>query len=83
MKRSVSLYSSCFPGHWTQIFADAVVEDQFDDIINVPTAWLIADDETDAVDQDLKTTNSARQVKSLVEQVKGRSYPNIIRRKSS
>jgi hypothetical protein len=56
-----------------------VAEDQYEDIINSPSAWLIAEDDgaaENSMDRELKTTNSARQIKALVEQVKGhRSFP--------
>lgn len=46
------------------------------DIITGSDAWVIAedapeDDEEEAVDHELKPTNSARRVKALVEQVTG------------
>lgn len=51
--------------------------DQYFDIISASDAWLIADDEPEedvalrASDRELRPTNSARRVKSLVEQVTG------------
>ena len=55
-----------------------VAMDQYMEIITSQDAWLIADDsgegdEETTIDRDLKPTNSARQVKALVEQVTGAS----------
>jgi hypothetical protein len=43
-------------------------------MISAPDAWLIADDDGDSEDfpnHDFKSTNSARQIKALLEQVTG------------
>ncbi|THH21006.1 hypothetical protein EW146_g461 [Bondarzewia mesenterica] len=54
--------------------------DQYHEIIGSPDAWLIADDDTSseespAVNRELRPTNSARRLKSLVEQVTDRYTP--------
>jgi hypothetical protein len=54
----------------------AVAEDQYNEIISSPEAWLIADDgDQDGEDRtsapDIKTTNSARRVKALIHGVTG------------
>ncbi|KAJ7596730.1 TIP-1 family-domain-containing protein [Mycena floridula] len=54
------------------------VEDQYQEIISSPDAWQLADDDPTAdasTSRDLKTTNSARRVKALVEQVTDRYSP--------
>ena len=56
-----------------------VAEDQYHDIISAPDAWIIVDDdglkdEREATENDLKSTNSARRIKALVEQVTGELY---------
>lgn len=49
-----------------------VVEDQYDDIISAPDAWLVSEDGEDGLDsRGLRPTNSARKIKSLIEQVTG------------
>ncbi|KAI0095281.1 TIP-1 family-domain-containing protein [Irpex rosettiformis] len=57
----------------------AFAMDQYMSIISAADAWLIADenieDEESPVDKELKPTNSARQVKALVEQVTDRYSP--------
>ncbi|KAJ3908186.1 TIP-1 family-domain-containing protein [Lentinula edodes] len=52
-------------------------DNQYHDIINAPDAWQIADDEPDdvVVGHDLKTTNSARRLKALIEQITDRYSP--------
>ncbi|KAE9401979.1 hypothetical protein BT96DRAFT_918567 [Gymnopus androsaceus JB14] len=55
-------------------------ENQYHDIIGASDAWQIADDEPDHDDTvssspDIKTTNSARRVKALIEQVTDRYSP--------
>jgi len=54
-----------------------VADDQYNEIISSPDAWQIADDvdELDSimVDTDLRPTNSARRVKTLVEQITGKT----------
>ncbi|KAJ3853443.1 TIP-1 family-domain-containing protein [Lentinula lateritia] len=52
-------------------------DNQYHDIINAPDAWQIADDEPDdvVVGHDLKTTNSARRLKALTEQITDRYSP--------
>ena len=54
----------------------AVAMDQYYDIIGAPDAWLIGDEDSEEngasrTDRELRPTNSARRVKSLVEQVTG------------
>ncbi|KAH9912248.1 RINT-1 family protein [Epithele typhae] len=55
--------------------------DQYFEIISAPDAWLIADDEGEdeapswTAGRELRPTNSARRVKSLVEQVTDRYSP--------
>ncbi|KAF9015481.1 TIP-1 family-domain-containing protein [Cyathus striatus] len=53
------------------------VEDQYNDIINASDAWMVADDEADSESrfQSLKTTNSARRIKTLIEQITDRYSP--------
>lgn len=50
-----------------------VAEDQYNDIISAPDAWLIVDEESEGVggERELRPTNSARRIKALVEQVTG------------
>lgn len=55
----------------------SVAEDQYQEIISASDAWQIADDDHEhyvdsATNRDLKTTNSARRIKALVEQVTGK-----------
>jgi RAD50-interacting protein 1 len=54
----------------------SVTEDQYLEIISDPVAWAIVNDEGDGEDllpeKDFKTTNSARRIRALVEQVTGR-----------
>jgi RAD50-interacting protein 1 len=55
-----------------------VAETQYHEIISDPKAWVIADDDEGAelfADKDFKTTNSARRIKALVEQVTGEQQP--------
>lgn len=55
-----------------------VAEDQYNEIIGAPDAWLIADDdgnEDRSIDPELRPTNSARRIKALVEQVTGVCRP--------
>lgn len=53
----------------------AVAMGQYMETISADDAWLIADEtlesEVNAIDRELKPTNSARRVKALVEQVTG------------
>ncbi|KAJ4476586.1 TIP-1 family-domain-containing protein [Lentinula aciculospora] len=53
------------------------VDNQYHDIISASDAWQIADDEPDNEDvrHDLRTTNSARRVKALIEQITDRYSP--------
>jgi hypothetical protein len=53
----------------------AVVESQYNDVINASDAWL-ASDEAHGNDhpRDLKPTVSSRRIKSLVEQVTGQLF---------
>jgi hypothetical protein len=55
----------------------SVTEDQYLEIISDPVAWAIMNDEGDGEDslleKDFRTTNSARRIKALVEQVTGLS----------
>ncbi|KAF9269945.1 RINT-1 family protein [Marasmius fiardii PR-910] len=46
-------------------------ETQYHEIISAPDAWQIADDDPEGMEpnSDVKTTNSARQVKALTEQI--------------
>ncbi|KAL1739732.1 TIP-1 family-domain-containing protein, partial [Schizophyllum fasciatum] len=46
-------------------------EDQYHDIISSVDAWQLADDDGEEGPRDLKGTNAARRVKSLVEQITG------------
>lgn len=49
------------------------MEGQYNEVINAPDAWLIADEvESDDHTRDLKPTVSSRKIKSLIEQVTGR-----------
>lgn len=50
-----------------------VAEDQYHEIISASDAWLIADEENEGrgSERELLTTNSARRIKGLVEQVTG------------
>ena len=50
-----------------------VAEDQYNEIISAIDAWVIADDDQDedGVQRELRSTNSARRIKALVEQVTG------------
>jgi hypothetical protein len=50
-----------------------VAEDQYEEIVGAPDAWMLVDDAGDegASDAGLRPTNSARRVKLLVEQVTG------------
>jgi len=53
-----------------------VVEDQYNDIISAPDAWLVSEDGEDGLDsRGLRPTNSARKIKSLIEQVTGSKTP--------
>ena len=55
-----------------------VVEEQYEEIVASPDAWLIVtdteSDEAESHPSDLKSTNSARRIKALVEQVTGALY---------
>jgi hypothetical protein len=53
----------------------AVAEDQYHEIISAPDAWLVADDASEdaSAECELRSTNSARRIKALVEQVTGES----------
>ena len=54
------------------IYTNAVVDDQYNEIISSGDAWLVAEEVNgDDVLHDLKPTNSSRRIKSLVEQVTG------------
>ncbi|KAL0572573.1 hypothetical protein V5O48_009393 [Marasmius crinis-equi] len=58
-------------------------ETQYNEIISSSDAWQIADDDSEAeTTTDLKTTNSARRVKALVEQITDRysALPNFSHR---
>jgi hypothetical protein len=53
-----------------------VVQDQYQEIISASDAWIISDDvETSSQAISLKSTNSARRIKALFEQVTGKSLP--------
>lgn len=62
-------------------FSFTVAESQYNEIISSPDAWVIPSDdddvdvdgtiETNSEPADLKTTNSARRVKALIEGVTG------------
>lgn len=54
-----------------------VAEDQYNEIISASDAWLIADEGSEDLnsERELRTTNSARRVKALVEQVTDRYSP--------
>ncbi|KAF4572590.1 hypothetical protein EYR36_007098 [Pleurotus pulmonarius] len=65
---------------WFEAWVDGenkFTEQQYNEIISSPDAWQIADDGADDKSRhiDLKTTNSARQLKALVEQVTDRYSP--------
>ena len=53
----------------------AVAEDQYHEIISASDAWLVADDTSEdaSAERELRSTNSARRIKALVEQVTGES----------
>ena len=51
-----------------------VAQDQYHAITGAADAWLVAADEGDGEDSELMTTNSARRIKSLVEQVTGEAF---------
>ena len=53
-----------------------VADDQYHEIISASDAWQIADDdpESEYSNSDYKTTNSARRVKALVEQITGNDH---------
>ena len=54
-----------------------VAEEQYHGIISAADAWLVTDDEGDGEgtdDRELKSTNSARRIKVLVEQITGRLF---------
>ena len=75
VRNDVSTLHSILRYHLT-LSADVVAENQYHDIISASDAWQIADDEPDHDDTvggspDIKTTNSARRVKALIEQVTG------------
>ena len=55
-------------------FLYAVAEDQYHEIISAPDAWLVADEAGEDTNSEceLRSTNSARRIKALVEQVTGR-----------
>ncbi|ESK95519.1 rint-1 family protein [Moniliophthora roreri MCA 2997] len=59
-------------------------EDQYHEIISASDAWQIADDnpESEYTNSDFKTTNSARRIKALVEQITDRysALPNFSHR---
>ena len=50
-----------------------VAEDQYQEIISAPDAWLVADEASEDTNSglELRSTNSARRIKALVEQVTG------------
>ena len=57
---------------YKSIYTNAVVDDQYNEIISSGDAWLVAEEVNgDDVLHDLKPTNSSRRIKSLVEQVTG------------
>jgi hypothetical protein len=55
------------------LFLRAVAEDQYHEIISAPDAWLVTDEASEDVshERELRSTNSARRMKALVEQVTG------------
>ena len=54
----------------------AVVESQYNDIINASDAWLASDEANgDDHPRGLKPTVSSRRIKSLVEQITGQYFP--------
>lgn len=59
------------------LYMHAVAEDQYNEIISAPDAWLVADEAGEDVssDHELRPTNSARRIKALVEQVTGEFEP--------
>ena len=60
--------------HSAQIsILETVVESQYHEIISDTAAWVIADEggEDLSLDKGFKTTNSARRIRALVEQVTG------------
>ncbi|KAF7978890.1 hypothetical protein HWV62_44393 [Athelia sp. TMB] len=51
-------------------------EDQYNELISAPDAWLIVEDaEAESSEHDMRSTNSARRLKALVEQVTDRYSP--------
>ncbi|KAK0198491.1 TIP-1 family-domain-containing protein [Armillaria mellea] len=50
-------------------------EDQYHEIISTPDAWQIAEDEVEKQASEIQTTNSARRISALVEQVTDRYSP--------
>ena len=52
---------------------DPVAEDQYHDIISASDAWHLSDDvdEETINEKDVRSTNSARRVKALIEQITG------------
>jgi len=74
----VFLYMTFLADVWTDLYILLVAEDHYNDIINSPDAWMIADEVRDeeAV-LDLRPTNSARRVKALIEQVTGPSLSSF------
>ena len=65
-------------------FTREVAMDQYYDIISASDAWLIADDDSEeegasrSTDRGLRPTNSARRIKSLVEQVTGAGFHSVV-----
>ena len=52
---------------------NSVAEDQYNDIISASDAWHLSDDADEETinEKDVRSTNSARRVKALIEQITG------------
>lgn len=53
--------------------SNSVAEDQYNDIISASDAWHLSDDADEETinEKDVRSTNSARRVKALIEQITG------------
>ncbi|KAK0456418.1 TIP-1 family-domain-containing protein [Armillaria borealis] len=63
---------------WFEAWIDGekkFAEDQYHEIISTPDAWQIAEDEVEKQASEIRTTNSARRISALVEQVTDRYSP--------
>ena len=71
-ERKCELSALCLQSPTSQV--KSVTEDQYHEIISASDAWLIVDDDADDEDCSslgLQSTNSARKIKALVEQIAG------------